>query len=546
MIPMVLFATAFLVRALVGVLFPGPAYPDSYYYVHVGEQLASGSGFVADYIWNFVDVGGTLPADPTLPIPSNAHWMPLAAVVQAPFLMLLGKGALAAALPFWIVGAVAAPLTWFIGRDAGLDRVPAAAAGLMVAVPGGLTPFLSQPDNFGLFMTLGALSLWLCARSMRGDRRAFVAGGFMVGLATLARSDGILLGLPFAIFGLRELIRGRERRIALATAVGCAALFAAAVAPWVYRQLDVFGSVFPSAASGRILWISDYSQLYSIGTPVGPETLFADGLGPVVASRIGGLLSALGLFALMPLVVVLVPFALIGAWLRRRDPAFTPFLIYSVALFAASGLVFAVHVPFGTLIHSAVALLPHTFLLVTAGVAWVVLKVAQRRQTWDLSRATAVFTYGAVAVALVGAALQTVTTVGNWSQVRAVQQELADSLRTAPDTDRIMSADAGAYHYLTGHQGIVTPNDDLPIIEEAMRAYGIRWLVLEREAIVPALVPVLAGTMHPAWLSQPVAVVPRSGGPAMASVGPAVPATDGAAGALYAVCLTLLDDRCTP
>lgn len=30
MIPMVLFATAILVRAAVGALFPGPAYPDLY------------------------------------------------------------------------------------------------------------------------------------------------------------------------------------------------------------------------------------------------------------------------------------------------------------------------------------------------------------------------------------------------------------------------------------------------------------------------------------------------------------------------------------
>ena len=544
MIPMVLFATAFLVRAAVGALFPGPAYPDSYYYVHIGEQLASGYGFVAHYIWNFVDVGGGLPVVPTLPIPSNAHWMPLAAMVQAPFLLLIGKGALAAALPFWIVGAVAAPLTWWIGRDAGFDRLPAVAAGLMVAIPGGLTPFLSQPDNFGLFITLGALSLWLCARGMRGDRRAFVLGGFVVGLASLARSDGILLGLPFAIVALRELIRGRERLVAMTAAVGCAALFAVAVAPWVYRQLDVFGSVFPSASSGRILWISDYSQLYSIGTPVGPETLFAGGVGPFIASRVGGLLSALGLFALMPLVVVLVPFALIGAWQRRRDAWFMPFFVYAIALFAASGLLFAVHVPFGTFIHSAVALLPHTFLLVTAGVGWVVWWVAQRRPTWDLRRATAVFTYGAVAVALVGAALQTVTTVGQWSRVRVVQRELAQALSAVPTTDRIMSADAGAYHYLTGRQGIVTPNDELPVIEGAMRAYDVRWLVLEHEAIVPALVPVLAGELRPPWLSQPVAVVPRSGGPALATAGPAVGAMDGAAGALYAVCLSPIDTRC--
>jgi hypothetical protein len=544
MIPIVLFATAFLVRAAVGAAFPGPAYPDSYYYVHVGEQLAAGYGFTADYIWNFVDVGGRLPADPTLPIASNAHWMPLAAMVQAPFLLLFGKGALGAQLPFWIVGALAAPLTWWIGRDAHFARPLAFAAGLMIAVPGGLTPFLSQPDNFGLFMTLGALALWLCALGARGDRRAFVLGGFVVGLATLARSDGILLGLPFALVALRELWRRHQRVVGWAAAVGCAALFAIVVAPWFYRQLEVFGSLFPSASSGRILWISDYSQLYSISSVVGPQTLLANGVVPFLASRAGGLLSALGLFALMPLVVVLVPFALIGAWVRRRDAAFTPFFIYAVALYAVAGLVFAVHVPFGTFIHSAVALLPHTFLLVTAGVAAAVAWVARRRTTWDAPRASLVFTYGAVALAVVGAALGTITTVSHWSAVRSVQTSLAASMSAAPATDRFMSGDAGAMHYLTGRQGVVTPNDPLPVIEDAMRAYDIRWLVLEKAQIVPALEPVLTGEVRPSWLSRPVAIVPGSGNSSLATAGPAVVDVSGAAGALFAVCFAADDDRC--
>ena len=535
MIPIVLFASAFLVRAAVGTAFPGPAYPDSYYYFHLGQQLAAGHGFVADYIWNFVDAGGALPLDPTLPIPSNAHWMPLAELIQVPFLMLMGTGAMAAGMAFWIVGALAAPLTWFIGRDSGFDSRPAFAAGLMVAVPGGLTPFLSQPDNFGLFMTLGALALWLCARGARGDRRAFVLGGLVVGLATLARSDGVLLGLPFAIVGAREMIRqvrGRPVALSATAVIGCVALFAIVMVPWLYRQVEVFGSLFPSASSGRILWISDYSQLYSITSPTGPDTLLADGIGSFLVSRVGGLLSAFGLFAFMPLVVVLVPFALIGAWVRRRDAAFTPFFIYAVAFFAASGLLFAVHVPYGTFIHSAVALLPHTFLLVTAGVAAAVAWVANRRPTWDRARATALFTYGAVAIVVVAAAFQTFGTLARWAQTRSVQQKVARVLQATPADDRVMSADAGAYFYLSGRVGVVTPNDPLPVIEDTMRAYDVRWLVLERAQIVPALEPVLAGALQPDWLSLPVTVVPARQEP------------QSTAAALYAVCLSDADTRC--
>ena len=61
-------------------------------------------------------------ANPVLPIPSNAHWMPLASIVQVPFIWLLGPTAMASALPFALFGALAAPLAWAIGRDAGAPR----------------------------------------------------------------------------------------------------------------------------------------------------------------------------------------------------------------------------------------------------------------------------------------------------------------------------------------------------------------------------------------------------------------------------------------
>ena len=96
-IPILLFVIALVVRVAVGAFFTEPAYPDALYYANLGRELAAGGGFSVDYIWNFVEVGGTLPAVGTLPIPSNAHWMPLAALVQVPFIWLLGPTATASA-----------------------------------------------------------------------------------------------------------------------------------------------------------------------------------------------------------------------------------------------------------------------------------------------------------------------------------------------------------------------------------------------------------------------------------------------------------------
>ena len=85
-----LYALALAIRLALIAGFPDPAYPDSFYYVDVARSIAAGQGFNVDFIWIFAEVGGAIPANPVLPIASNAHWMPLASLVQVPFIMVLG------------------------------------------------------------------------------------------------------------------------------------------------------------------------------------------------------------------------------------------------------------------------------------------------------------------------------------------------------------------------------------------------------------------------------------------------------------------------
>lgn len=533
-IPIALFLVALGARVLTGTLFPDPAYPDSFYYVNVAHQLAAGHGFQVDFIWNFVETGGSLPATGILPIPSNAHWMPLASLVQVPFIWILGATPLASALPFWIASAAVAPVTWWIGLDARLQRWQAAAAGLMVAVPALVDPFLAQPDNFGLYMLLGTLALWACARGLRGDRRAFAVGGVLVGLAFLSRNDGLLLGVPFALAFIADLVRRpRASRIGWTAALLCAAGFLIVAAPWLLRQLSVFGSISPSAASGRILWITQYRDLFSVSTPATLASFLDQGIGPLIASRVLGLVNALGLFATQVLLLFLVPFLLLGIWWGRRALAWRPWFIYAATLFLAAGLLFAVHVPNGTFLHSAVALIPYSYLLCLVGIGGVVAAVARRRAGWDAPRASRVFTAMAV-VAVVGMGIvATFLTARNWRDVRDMSLAVAAPLADAPPDDRIMTPDPGGFRYLTGRAGIVTPEDPLPVVEEALRRYDIRWLILERAFSTLPLGQVITGEVHPDWLSSPVVTVPDPSDPSRL------------AAALYAVCLTPDDTRCS-
>lgn len=518
-IPIALYLLALAGRlALLGG-FADPAYPDSFYYVNVARELAAGHGFTTDVLWIFAEVGGRIPASPVLPIPSNAHWMPLASLVQVPFIWLLGPTALASALPFALVGATAAPLAWAIGRDAGATRLVSVGAGVLTAFPALSWAYMAQPDNFSLYQPLVAGALWMAARGVRGSRRSFLLAGLLAGLATLSRNDGVLvlgvLGLAFLWdrWRTRRALGDeppRPARIPLATALGSAALFALCVAPWLARQMAVFGSFSPSTASGKVLFIRDIGEWNSITAPATLDHLLGMGLGPLLLTRLGGLVAAIEIFSVLVGAVVLVPPLVLGAWHRRRDAWFGPYLAFAVALFAFSAIVSAVHVPGGTFIHSAVALAPHGYVLALEGIALGVGWVAARRRSWRPGQATRVFSAAAVGFGVLAAVGGSLAVHASWSEKRERMQAVAAALDAAgaPADDRLMSIDASGYRYWTGRPGVVLVNDPLDTVLEVARAYGTRWLILERGDTVPAAAQILTGGQRPAWVGPPILARP--------------------------------------
>ena len=510
-IPLLLYGLAVAVRLVLIAHFPYPAYPDSAYYSDVASSLLAGHGFNVDFIWIFAEVGGVLPIDAVLPIPSNAHWMPLASIVQLPFLAVFGNVAWAAALPFALIGAIASPLAWGFARDAGARPGVAVGAGILTAVPLLSTVYMVQPDNFSLFQPLVLGSLWLGARALRGSGQAFIGAGLLAGLATLARTDGLLvlvtLGLVFAWDRWRAWRSGGGRlpAISLAAAIGCVAVFVLVMAPWWARQLVVFGSISPSTASGKVFFIRSIDEWDSITTPATLDHLLGMGIGPLLATRIGGLVAALTIYITLVGGVLLAPLMVIGAWGRRRSRDFGPFFIYAAILFAFSALVSAVHVPGGTFIHSAVALAPFTYILALEGVALAVGWVAARRPAWDADAATGVFTGAVIGFAVLCAVAGSLVVHAAWEGRRDRGLAVASTLDAAgaTATDRVMSLDASSTKYWTGRGGVVLVNDPLDTIHDVARAYDIRWLVLDEDETVPAAMPVIAGD-RPPWIGAPL------------------------------------------
>jgi 4-amino-4-deoxy-L-arabinose transferase-like glycosyltransferase len=520
-------------------LHPAAAYPDSEYYADVARSLVSGHGFSVDFVWIFAEVGGRIPADPVLPIASNAHWMPLASLVQVPFLAVFGStNAIAAALPFALIGALAAPLAWAIGREAGASSLVSVGAGVLTAFPALSFPFMVQTDNFALYQPLVAGALWLTARGLKGDARAFALAGLLVGLATLARNDGVLaggvVGLAFLWDRWRARRDRRPARIPIWSAAASAAAFAVVVGPWIARQLAVFGAISPSSSSGKVLFIRSIEEWNQITSPATLDHLLGMGIGPLLLTRIGGFVAAVGIFTTLVAAGILLPPMIIGAWIRGRSLDFGPFFAYAFALFAFSTIVSAVHVPGGTFIHSAVALVPHGYVLALEGVAATVAWIAARRRTWNREAATRVFIGSAVGFGVVAAVFGTLAVHASWTAKQAQREAAAQALAVAgaaPD-DRLMTIDAAGFEYTTGHGGVVTTNDPIETELQIAEAYRVSWLVLERDDIASPMAPILAGERRPSWIGAPVFILPSaSGGPPRLAV--------------YPICLSPADRRCT-
>ncbi len=543
--PLLLYVLALAVRGLLIAQFPDPAYPDAAYYVDVARAIHGGQGLNVDFVWIFAEVGGAIPANPVLPIPAFAHWMPLSSFVQVPFLSAFGDVAWASALPFALIGALAAPLTWAIARDIGARPLVAIGAGILVAVPVLTTPFMAQPDNFSLYQPLVTAALWMGARALRGSGRSFVAAGLLAGIATLARTDGLLVLAALGFVFLWDRARARRASsldaggaliaaarpgpaIPVRAAVACVVAFTLVMAPWWARQLLVFGSLSPSTATGKVLFIRDIGEWNSIATPATLGHLLGMGIVPLIVTRIGGFIAAAWIYLVLVCGFVLGPPLAFGAWARRHSADVLPFFTYAAILFAFSGLVSAVHVPGGTFIHSAVALAPYSYILALEGIALGVRWIAQRRATWNAPLATRVFSVTAIGMAIALAWIGAGSVHSTWTATRHRAALVADALATAgvPATDRVMSIDAASTKYATGHGGVVLVDDPMATIAEVGFAYDIRWLVLDAPGGDPSVAPILERDERPAWIGPPIYVEPGAFG-------------------IYPVCLSSsIDRRC--
>jgi hypothetical protein len=471
---------ALVARLAAAALVDYPPYTDAAYYLMMGERLAHGHGFTAPVLWSFLEVGGSLPANPMLPVPSNGHWMPLTEIVAAAGIVVLEPllGAWRAAqVPFILLSAALVPFTYVIGWELWRRRPVALAAAGLALLGGPYLVLYPQVNNIAVFGILGAGSVWCAIRAVIAEHPLgwLVASGVLAGLATLARVDGLLLAVAPAT---AWLVRGGPRSVTAGAAT--AAAYLVVVAPWILRDLAVFGAPFPSAG-GHTLWITTYNEQFTIGRDVSLGSYLSWGVPNIVGSKLAAWVELAGRVMVLMGGLFVLPFGY-GLWAERRRRDLAPFIAYFAIVFVVMGLVFTFHAPRGAFYHSAAAWLPFALPLAVASLPPAATAAAR---WWRFLGRPATHRFllvaglaGAVALSLAGSAVLLL----QWQQTHERLELAASYLRAnASDTDVVLSYDPAALYALTQQPGVAPPFDPYPVVGSVVHAYDVRWVVVALE-----------------------------------------------------------------
>ena len=480
----ILTVVALVVRALGAWLVPFPPHVDPAYYTMVAEQLATGHGFTAPALWSFLEVGGRLPAAPALPVPSNAHWMPLTAIVAAGPMLLFGADWRSGQIAMVLLSTLLVPLTYLAGWWIWESRRVAVLSGVLAIAAGSLLLMYPLVESFAVFGFVGGVALLASVRAVDAPRPGpwLVLASVATGLAAVTRIDGALLALaPATAWVMRRpfAVDGGFGGLARAFGWGAASAlaFAVVIAPWLVRNLAVFDTPLPSAG-GRLIWIRDYNEHLSISMDLTVARYLDWGILPIIGSKLRVLVELLGrTVALLGGIFAL--YFLAGLWMERGNRRLLPFLVYVTTMFVVMVLLFTEHAPKGAFLHTAPAWLP---IAIPLGVASVEPASNAAGRWWRFLRRPRTHRFievvgvtGAVLLAGAGAS----ALLGQW-EVQWNRQNAAASflLRAAAPDDVLLAADPSSLHLLTGLRGVATPFDPYAVVENVVRAYRVDWIVV--------------------------------------------------------------------
>jgi hypothetical protein len=459
-----------------------PGYMDAYYYYHVAENIYKGRGFVEDFIWNYLD-------DPRgIPHPSHLYWMPLPSILVYISFLIFGPSYRSSQLPFILLSSFLPLVTYYISYETSRNPRHALCAALFTIFSGFYIAYWVSPDNFSPFALTASLSLLSMGKALKGNLRSsfkwFAISGVLIGLSHLSRSDGFLLlfVLPLAL----PFQSGRRKKlICYLLLLACYLL---TMSPWFYRNLRVVGSPLPVGGI-KTLFLRDYDDFFSYGKELTLRSYIAWGWKPILLSKLQAAWINLQTILAVDLMIFLPPFAAIGLWRLRRREGHLPFLVYSALLYLAMTLAFTFPGYRGGMLHSSCSLLPFLYASSMVGLDDVIGCVKRLRPNWEVEVARRFFSFGFVALAILLSALLYRRSL-SWNERDVAYSEIADWLDdNAPPDAIVMVNNPPSFHYHSRRPCVVVPNEELSVVIEVCRRYGVDYLILDKNRPLPLALP---------------------------------------------------------
>lgn len=387
--PVALFVAAFVVRIVAASRVGFPVSEGSAYYIEVASNVGSGRGLVIDSIWSYT----TPPL--TFPRPAFELWQPLASLLMAVPMAVVRDPLLAAQLAFAVLGAVLAPLGWYVARDLArrLSLPPGRAvtvsvgAGLLTAVAGPLVFSAAVPDSTLPFTVAAVAACAAMPPALAGRRGGVVVLGVLVGVAYLARLEGIHLAVAFVAVGLSARVALRPL---LARGLAVAAVAALVASPWWLRNLNVFGTPLPTQATDNAFLTSN-EQIFAWLDRPSLDGFLAQGPATIVANIVDAFRHDVVDVLIVPAAVVTL-FGALTLWAGRRRAGalrgspLAALLVLGTTALVVTSVVFPVATLWGTFEHAAGPLLVGLCVLAAAGADAFVARLRQWRN-WPRSNA---------------------------------------------------------------------------------------------------------------------------------------------------------------
>jgi hypothetical protein len=482
---LLLLGLSLAVRLAVAACISRAGYMDPAYYAAGAVNLAQGGSLAEPYLWNYLD-------DPAgLPHPGFLYWMPLPSLLAAPWAALFPGSFFVLQIPFILLSALLPLVGYGVAWQVRDSRRSAWAAGLITLFSGFFFPFWTLPETFAPFALFGSLALWLAGggwQAASGKWRISLLVGLLVGLAHLTRADGILL-LPVVVFAPLFLQKPRVTdhgsrithyvlRLTLYHSLFVALGYLLVMVPWFIRNLSVVGAPL-SPGSSRVLWLTEYDDLYCYGCDLSLQSYLAWGWGNILSNKLSAMNVNLQRFLAENCLVFLLPFVFVGLYRLRRRLPFVLSFIYLLLVYLAHSLAFSYPGPRGGFFHASSVVLPFLFAAAVEGLEATVRWLGQRRR-WNVPQATTVFTVAAVGAAIVLSVYVTAGKVAAWQGVDEAYIEIGrwlDTRQVAPDVLVVVGNPPG-FWYHTHRPAIVVPNASPATLLEVCDRYGAAYVVL--------------------------------------------------------------------